>query len=160
MPSSRKYRLLANMSNQVRANVEYVNEFMQIGISQKKAEEALVRFGNNKERALDYCLTNSEPEADPELQAVLLASKASPLPEDDDLKRAIEMSIKDNPVALGSFEPLNPNERMRVEGIPAGLKNVGNTCYFNSLLQTYFRIPKFVEAVLKFNPAVAMVKSE
>ena len=148
------------MSNQVRANVDYVNEFIQIGISQMKAEEALVRFNNNKESALDYCLTNAEPEADPELQAVLLASKGAPMPEDDDLKRAIEMSIKDNPVALGSFEPLNPNERMRVEGIPAGLKNVGNTCYFNSLLQTYFRIPKFVEAVLKFNPAVAMVKSE
>ena len=34
-----------------------------------------------------------------------------------------------------------------------GLANVGNTCYFNSLLQTYFTIPEFVEQIMifKFN---------
>lgn len=31
----------------------------------------------------------------------------------------------------------------KAEGERIGLKNVGNTCYFNSLLQTYFSIPKF-----------------
>lgn len=149
------------MSNVVRPNVDYVNEFISMGIAQKKAEEALIRFNNNKESALDYCLTSAvEPEVDPELQAAIIASTSGQQPLDEELNRAIEMSIKDNPVALGSFEPLNPNERMRVAGIPAGLKNVGNTCYFNSLLQTYFRIPRFVEAVLKFNPAVALVKFE
>lgn len=32
-------------------------------------------------------------------------------------------------------EPLDVEQRMRVEkDVPIGLKNVGNTCYFNSLL--------------------------
>lgn len=50
-----------------------------------------------------------------------------------------------------NFEPLNPEERQRVEGIPVGLKNIGNTCYFNSLIQTYFMIPNLVKEVLSFN---------
>jgi hypothetical protein len=29
-----------------------------------------------------------------------------------------------------------------------GLKNVGNTCYFNALLQTYFSIPNLRELIL------------
>jgi len=33
-------------------------------------------------------------------------------------------------------------------GSPAGLKNVGNTCYVNSLLQAYYAIPSFRRAVL------------
>ncbi|CAG9327992.1 unnamed protein product [Blepharisma stoltei] len=51
---------------------------------------------------------------------------------------------------LNAFEPLNPEERIRVEGTPVGLKNIGNTCYFNSLIQTYFAIPAFVKAVMSF----------
>jgi len=34
--------------------------------------------------------------------------------------------------------------------VPCGLKNIGNTCYFNSILQVYFNIPGFVEAILDF----------
>ena len=150
------------MSNFIKANAAYVNEFIQLGISQKKAEEALVRFNNRKEEALDFCLTHSsEPDPDPELQAAILASEKLAHPaEDEDLNRAIEMSITDNPMALNAFEPLNPTDRVRAAGVPVGLKNVGNTCYFNSLLQTYFRIPKFVQAVLSFQPDVALVRSE
>ena len=39
-----------------------------------------------------------------------------------------------------------------MEGTPVGLKNVGNTCYFNSLMQTYFMIPKLVEEIESFIP--------
>ena len=58
----------------------------------------------------------------------------------------------------GVAEADNPYERKRksVAGrgedgtemwLPVGLKNVGNTCYFNSLLQTYFMIPAFRQGV-------------
>ena len=43
-----------------------------------------------------------------------------------------------------SVEPLPPDQRMREENQPAGLRNIGNTCYFNSLLQVYFSMPEFV----------------
>jgi ubiquitin carboxyl-terminal hydrolase 25/28 len=35
---------------------------------------------------------------------------------------------------------------------PCGLKNIGNTCYFNSLIQIYFNLPLFVEEIMRFNP--------
>jgi ubiquitin C-terminal hydrolase len=31
---------------------------------------------------------------------------------------------------------------------PIGLKNVGNTCYFNSLLQTIFMLPNLTRKIL------------
>jgi ubiquitin carboxyl-terminal hydrolase 25/28 len=40
----------------------------------------------------------------------------------------------------------------REEGVPVGLKNVGNTCYFNSLIQSYLTIPNLVIHVLEFKP--------
>ena len=46
-------------------------------------------------------------------------------------------------------EPLNPNERKRTATHAAvGLKNVGNTCYVNSLLQMYYLIPQFRHRIL------------
>jgi uncharacterized UBP type Zn finger protein len=30
------------------------------------------------------------------------------------------------------------------------LKNIGNTCYFNSILQVYYNLPEFVNAILEF----------
>ncbi|KAJ1479241.1 hypothetical protein T484DRAFT_1814998, partial [Baffinella frigidus] len=49
---------------------------------------------------------------------------------------------------MGGVEPANPHLRVKREGVPVGLKNIGNTCYFNSLLQTYFAIPQFRDAIL------------
>mmetsp|Transcript_25425 Transcript_25425/g.39213 ORF Transcript_25425/g.39213 Transcript_25425/m.39213 type:complete len:156 (-) Transcript_25425:2609-3076(-) len=40
--------------------------------------------------------------------------------------------------------------RRREEDTPVGLKNIGNTCYFNSILQVYFNLPDFVSNIMKF----------
>ena len=37
---------------------------------------------------------------------------------------------------------------MRQEGIPVGLKNVGNTCYFNSFIQAFFFLPNMTDKLL------------
>lgn len=47
-------------------------------------------------------------------------------------------------------EPLRAEDRKREDGTPCGLKNIGNTCYFNSILQVYYNIPAFVESVFNF----------
>jgi len=47
-----------------------------------------------------------------------------------------------------SYEP-PLEERLRKSDAAVGLRNVGNTCYFNSLLQIYYSLPNFVERIFK-----------
>ena len=42
-------------------------------------------------------------------------------------------------------EPLPLDKRQRQENLPVGLKNVGNTCYFNSFIQAFFFLPNMTE---------------
>ena len=53
---------------------------------------------------------------------------------------AIQASLKS--------EPLTLDKRMRQDGTPVGLKNVGNTCYFNSFIQAFFFMPNMNEKML------------
>lgn len=69
--------------------------------------------------------------------------------EDLNMHKAIEASLKTN--TQGTYEPLDLESRARKSGEPVGLKNIGNTCYFNSLMQTLFRIRPFVKEVANLN---------
>lgn len=69
--------------------------------------------------------------------------------EDVNINKAIEASLKAN--VQGSYEPLELEKRVRNTGEPVGLKNIGNTCYFNSLMQTLFRVPPFVKEIVNLN---------
>lgn len=68
------------------------------------------------------------------------------------MAQVIEASLKTATGEAGSptYEPLNPEQSIRENDVAVGLRNNGNTCYFNSLLQTYFAIPEFFEEVMKF----------
>jgi ubiquitin C-terminal hydrolase len=72
--------------------------------------------------------------------------------EDQMLNQVIMQSIEQNKNELhsNSYEPLNPEQRKREPNMPCGLKNIGNTCYFNSILQVYYNLPEFVNAILEF----------
>ena len=50
-----------------------------------------------------------------------------------------------------TFEPLKVNERARDPGLPSGLKNIGQTCYFNSLIQPLFFMPNIQEKIINFD---------
>ena len=66
--------------------------------------------------------------------------------EDASLTKAIEASLKVN--TQGTYEPLDAESRGKKSGEPIGLKNIGNTCYFNSLMQTLFRVEPFYRDLL------------
>jgi ubiquitin carboxyl-terminal hydrolase 25/28 len=70
------------------------------------------------------------------------------------MNKAIEESLQTGAAngTPASYEPLNPEQSIREADTPVGLKNIGNTCYFNSLLQTYFTIPEFYEEIMSFTP--------
>ena len=73
---------------------------------------------------------------------------------DDELERVMQLSLQEHrdremfhddiKGGKGYKDPENPFDRKRVSpDMPAGIKNVGNTCYINSLLQAFFMYPEF-----------------
>ena len=59
------------------------------------------------------------------------------------MMQAIEASLRSEPKAL--------DERNRDPNIPVGLKNIGNTCYFNSFIQSLFFLPNMREKILRLD---------
>ncbi|KAJ3447955.1 ubiquitin carboxyl-terminal hydrolase [Anaeramoeba flamelloides] len=78
---------------------------------------------------------------------------------DSVLNKAIEQSMLEHKLqqeGKKNYECTYPNTRRRIKGTHTGLKNIGNTCYVNSLLQSYFHIKDFRDELLKFKPTEKM----
>jgi ubiquitin carboxyl-terminal hydrolase 25 len=115
---------------------KHLQEIIDMGISHEQAVKALKLY-KNKEQALNSLFPSPEK---PVSQSV------------DDLAQAIQNSLKEIDSDYQVFDLSNPETHLRSNLIPVGLKNIGNTCYFNSLIQTYFMIPKFIKEILSFKP--------
>lgn len=73
--------------------------------------------------------------------------------EDQEVSRALEASLKDSQ-PQATIDLLNPRERKRQPGVPVGLKNIGNSCWFNVIIQPLFHIPAFRDMILNFSQDV------
>ena len=73
---------------------------------------------------------------------------------DDDaqLQAAIQQSMQPGASSAYdmNYEPMPIDQRVRPVDLPVGLRNIGNTCYFNSLIQVYYSLPHFVKKIFEF----------
>ena len=139
-------------------NVSYIVNMLNC--SEAQARNALNKC-SSVEDAINFILnssasTSQEDDIDKAIAASIQTLEQEKVgikgvQDDVEMQQAIEASLATNNYNNFSYEPLAPKDRKREPGIPVGLKNVGNTCYFNSLIQTYFNIPEFVELILKHN---------
>ena len=70
--------------------------------------------------------------------------------EDAEMQKVLAMSIQQTSPYDTSHELLPPDQRLRDKDLPVGLRNIGSTCYFNSLLQVYYSMPHVVTTILDF----------
>lgn len=70
---------------------------------------------------------------------------------DQEMQRILMQSIQQTNINQTLDEYIPIRDQVRKDGVPSGLRNLGNTCYFNSLIQTFFNIPEFVEMIMKFD---------
>ena len=71
--------------------------------------------------------------------------------EESELQRVLAISATTGGPQDRNWEPIaRADQRIREKDQPTGLRNIGNTCYFNSLLQVYYTLPSFVTKILTF----------
>ena len=72
------------------------------------------------------------------------------------MQRAIQQSMQQKSTMDRNYEPIaRIDQRIREKNQPTGLRNIGNTCYFNSLLQIYYTLPGFVQRILTFEVVIS-----
>ncbi|KAL0216070.1 hypothetical protein P9112_008254 [Eukaryota sp. TZLM1-RC] len=93
---------------------------------------------------------------DQELQQAIKASLSTHIQaqqadqtEDIELQKAIESSMQQSHTPQ---EDPNPLHRRRSEGTPAGLRNVGNSCYLASICQTFYHVYFIRKTILEYAP--------
>jgi len=80
--------------------------------------------------------------------------------EDQDVSKALEASLMESVNSQRTSDGHNPHDRKRDGDWPVGLKNVGQTCWFSAVIQSFFHLPAFRRLVLTFNPPQREPKSE
>lgn len=77
----------------------------------------------------------------------------TPLPgltaEEQDVSKALEVSLQDTS-SITTIDIINPQDRKRIDGIPVGLKNIGNSCWFNVVIQPLYFISRFRDMIINY----------
>ena len=145
------------------SDYDVFRHFVQQGHSEKDVKEAMSQSSSLNEVQFKLNQKKEQDEINKAIELSLKTSKtenfqnqmANPFNEEEEISKAIEFSLKEQ-VGTTNFAFLqNPLQRIREKDIPVGIVNIGNShnniaCYFNSLLQAYFRLPFFAEKVLQF----------
>ncbi|CAD8205429.1 unnamed protein product [Paramecium octaurelia] len=122
---------------------ELIDQYTQMGFSVELIHMAWEVI-NAESEMMDTLITLSS-------QNQQMQQTSNKQDEEIQLTQALLDSYKTNQqTGSQKFEIISPEQRKRVDGIPCGLKNVGNTCYFNGLLQTYFFDCQFVKTIITF----------
>lgn len=79
---------------------------------------------------------------DDDFDSIVLGSSTSPSASSSSLGKTGKSTA-----TSAAFTDLNV---FREDNKPAGLKNVGNTCWFNSIIQAFFHLPSFRKLILSF----------
>ena len=75
--------------------------------------------------------------------------------EERDVQKAIEASMKDQ-----RAHTIDSPVGVRTQGMPTGLNNTNNSCFLNSIIQTYFHYNHFLRAVLALKVGVTRSKNK
>ncbi|CAG9326367.1 unnamed protein product [Blepharisma stoltei] len=115
---------------------KFISELTAMGFSLENTLNALELCEYDFNSSLSYLIENSNNE--------------NPADGQNSSQESTPSNNSSYKINLNTLEPLNPEERRRIKGVPVGLKNIGNTCYFNSLIQSYFMIPSFVREIFGY----------
>ncbi|KAL4443149.1 hypothetical protein ABPG74_002216 [Tetrahymena malaccensis] len=140
---------MSNQKGEIPQSV--LNNYLQMGLNEQLLILAYKNCNGNENSLLDeyhHLLSKNNQVLDEQQNKI--SNLTDNMDEEVQLNQAILASQQEAKEKNISFEPLNPEQRMRKEGIPVGLKNLGNTCYINPLLQTYFYNAEFCTAIINF----------
>lgn len=70
--------------------------------------------------------------------------------EEDDYEQIANFSSSQSSQGQHQLKNVIESNMIREEGKPCGLKNLGNTCWFNSIIQALFHLPGFRQIIFSF----------
>ncbi|EGR31008.1 ubiquitin carboxyl-terminal hydrolase family protein, putative [Ichthyophthirius multifiliis] len=139
-----------------------LKQYQEIGLNPTLLQQAWDECKGNESTLLDsyqnlyttmsYNQQIEQAEKQSYIQQQNLQKYTNNMDEEKQLNQAILESVQEAKHKQLIIEPLNPEQRIRKEGTPVGLKNLGNTCYMNPLLQIYFHNAQFTKEIMNFQP--------